>query len=49
LRYVKTSATNIQSVVGGLFKGVWSANDQAEFSSIFAMFSLEWWGMMFKQ
>jgi hypothetical protein len=33
-------------VVGGLFKGVWSANDQAEFSSIF---SLEWWGMMFKQ
>jgi hypothetical protein len=38
LRYVKRSATNIQSVVGGLFNRVWSANDQAEFSSIFAMF-----------
>jgi hypothetical protein len=38
LRYVKRSATNIQSVVGGLFKRVWSANDQVEFSSIFAMF-----------
>jgi hypothetical protein len=38
LRYVKRSATNMQSVVGGLFKKVWSANDQAEFSSIFAMF-----------
>jgi hypothetical protein len=25
-------------LVGGLFKRVWGANDQAEFSSIFAMF-----------
>ncbi len=37
-RYVKRPATNIQSVLGGLFKRVWSANDHAEFSSIFAMF-----------
>jgi hypothetical protein len=25
-------------VVGGLFNKIWSANDQAKFSSIFAMF-----------
>jgi hypothetical protein len=25
-------------LVAGLFKRVWTANDQAEFSSIFAMF-----------
>ncbi len=32
------SPTKIQSVVGGLLNKVWSANDQAKFSSVFAMF-----------
>jgi hypothetical protein len=38
LRYVKGSATKIQTVVGGLFNRVWSASDQVKFFSISAMF-----------
>jgi hypothetical protein len=35
---VKRSARKVQNVLSGLFKTIWSANDEAEFSSIFAMF-----------
>ncbi len=37
LRYVEISNKD-SSVVGGLLNRVWSANDQAKFSCIFAMF-----------